>query len=219
MGSGSLEYVGRLPGAGHRSRSLSRDLLGIPTIYSLFQRAARGDADRVFVSQYVQPRPGDRILDIGCGPADILRHMPAVDYLGFDSDPRFVKAARTKYGLRGEFWCQRVGSEAINVAEAFDIGLAVAILHHLSDQEAYSLLEFARKVLKPEGRLLTWDPCLVHGQSSLSRLLMSRDRGEFVRSREDYERIVIEAGACVESWVHTNLLRLPLPSIIMRVRF
>jgi SAM-dependent methyltransferase len=191
-----------------------RLLLGIPRIYSLFQRAVRGESDRFFVTNHVRPVEGDKILDIGCGPGDILKYMPAVDYVGFDADPRSIDAATRRYGDKGRFFCDKVTADSVKEVAHFDIVLAVAILHHLSDREAFDLFGLAWRVLKPGGRLVSWDPCYTERQSAFSRYLMSRDRGRFVRDKEGYERLARDVFSRVDSWVHMDLLRLPLPSII-----
>ena len=62
--------------------------LKIPFLYNLFQEAIGGNAlRRKFVQSHVRAKPGDKIIDIGCGPAQILPWLPAVDYLGFDVNP------------------------------------------------------------------------------------------------------------------------------------
>ncbi len=51
---------------------------------------------------------GDRILDIGCGPGDILDSPPPVDYYGFDLNDAYIRFARRKYSGRGKFYCRAV---------------------------------------------------------------------------------------------------------------
>ncbi|HEY8866069.1 MAG TPA: hypothetical protein VIM22_03990, partial [Solirubrobacteraceae bacterium] len=46
-------------------------------LYSLVQRALGAEnARRRLLADHVHPRAGERVLDLGCGPADILALMP-----------------------------------------------------------------------------------------------------------------------------------------------
>src|ERR1700745_1432862 len=109
-------------------------LLSLPSVYRLFRTIVRGDACRIYVSEYVRHAPGDKVLDIGCGPGDILEDLPAVDYLGFDISPKYVEAARKRFGRRGRFFCANVGLTATDQeAASFDLVLATGVLHHLDD--------------------------------------------------------------------------------------
>jgi hypothetical protein len=45
---------------------------------------------------------------IGCGPADILDFLPAIDYIGFDANPKYIQEARKRYKDRGTFLCELV---------------------------------------------------------------------------------------------------------------
>jgi len=56
-------------------------------------------------------------------------------------------------------------------------------VHHLDDAEATKLFDLARSVLRPAGRLITFDGCYVPGQSPAARWILSRDRGQFVRKQ------------------------------------
>src|SRR5579864_2992907 len=51
-----------------------------------------GEQER-YVAAWIRPRQGDRVLDIGCGPAPPLQFMPAVDYVGYDPNPRYIDDA------------------------------------------------------------------------------------------------------------------------------
>ena len=73
-------------------------LLTLPSVYRLFGNIVGGDAYRVYISEYVRPVTGEKVLDIGCGPGDILENLPDVDYLGFDINPKYVEAAQKRFG-------------------------------------------------------------------------------------------------------------------------
>lgn len=49
-----------------------RRVLSIPAIYKLFVRVVGGSGLLRYVTEYVRPEVGDRILDIGCGPSSML---------------------------------------------------------------------------------------------------------------------------------------------------
>jgi hypothetical protein len=52
-----------------------------PKLYETVQRLLGADGRRRdFAQRFVRAKPGDRILNIGCGPADLLAHLPEVEY-------------------------------------------------------------------------------------------------------------------------------------------
>jgi SAM-dependent methyltransferase len=195
-----------------------KSLLAKPALYELFSRAVGAWASReTFVKTYVRPRQGDQILDVGCGPADILEHFPAVAYFGFDISASYIESATRRYGDRGRFFCERV-SEArafLDREGQFDIALAIGILHHLDRSEALDLFRVAKRALKPGGRLVTLDPCYAPGQSAIARYLASRDRGEFVRTEPQYRELAATEFPNVVSSVRHDLLRMPYTHIIL----
>lgn len=71
-----------------------RSILSMPAIYSLFRNLVGGDSfNKSVVKEYIRPRQGDRILDIGCGPGIIVPYLPEVEYIGFDASQEYIKAA------------------------------------------------------------------------------------------------------------------------------
>lgn len=164
-----------------------RGLLSSPHVYRLFQTlmGARGGWIR-FVERYMRPQAGDSVLDLGCGPADVLDYLPPVGYWGYDISPAYIKQAQRKYGARGHFHCKLLKRPDLDQLPRFDIVVASGLLHHLDDDVAQELLVLAHAALKPGGRLVTIDPCLVPGQSPIARFLIERDRGQNVRTRDAY---------------------------------
>ena len=74
-------------------------ILSRPTVYSLFEAfiGALTARERV-IREYVRPKAGDHILDIGCGPGDVVGFLPeGVRYVGFDEQRRIWREAFAAY--------------------------------------------------------------------------------------------------------------------------
>jgi SAM-dependent methyltransferase len=191
-----------------------RNLLSSPDIYVRFQRAVWGRAVRELVVNYVRPRPGQRLLDMGCGPGDIFRLLPAVDYVGFDHSARYIEAARRRFGARGRFILADVNSVPYFPEASYDIVLAKGLVHHIDDAEAERLFRLAAHALRPSGRLITVDACFHDGQSKIHRTLTGLDRGEYIRLPCEYRRLGEEFFTDIEIDVRDDLLRIPYSLVI-----
>ncbi len=196
-----------------------RDILAHARVYSLFARLVGAERGRrLHVGRYIRPRPGDRILDIGCGPADILEALPAVEYHGFDLSADYITSARKRFGSRGEFQVEAVNAELVKKYAGFDLVLATGVLHHLNDGEAVDLFRVAHAALKPGGRLVTLDGCFKTGQSVMARQMLRNDRGKFVREEPAYLALARKVFSEVTPTVTTDLLRIPYTHLIMECR-
>ena len=196
-----------------------RAFLAQAGVYSLFARligATRGR--RLYIQGYIRPKEGDRILDIGCGPADILESLPTVEYHGFDLSAKYIEAAQKKFGSRAHFHVEAVNRELIKRYSGFDLVLATGVLHHLSDAEALDLFQVARTALKPGGRLVTLDGCFVPGQSAIARQILRHDRGQHVRDKNGYLRLARQVFSDVTPVIKTDLLRIPYTHLILECR-
>jgi len=131
------------------------------------------------------------ILDIGCGPADILAYLPNIEYWGFDISEQYIERAGNAFGTRGHFRCKQLQVDDLDELPKFDVALAIGLLHHIDDQVALNVLQLAYQALKPGGRLLTVDPCLEPSQSFIARFLVRHDRGQNVRDKGEYEALAL----------------------------
>jgi SAM-dependent methyltransferase len=196
-----------------------RRLLSHPAIYEGFQ-AAVGAARfrRILVRDYLRVRSGQRVLDVGCGPADILEHLPEIRYVGIDLSAPYVESARQRFGARGRFFNADVARLGELESEPFDLVIAVGLLHHLDDAEAVELLRSIRpRLALPGGRLVTIDGCYAAGQSRLAAFLLSRDRGRNVRPPEGYVALGRKVFARVEASVRHDMLRIPFSHCILQI--
>jgi SAM-dependent methyltransferase len=192
-------------------------ILNFPAGYRLFRWMIGGEsAWKTYLADHVKPVPGEKILDFGCGPADVLNYLPDVDYTGLDISAAYVHTAKQRFGSRGRFLCADVGLASIEKEQgSFDLVLAMGVIHHLDDTQAARLFQLARQALCPVGRLMTYDGCFAPQQSRVARWLLARDRGKFVRCQEDYLRLASADFAKVEPYLRHDLLRVPYTHLIM----
>ena len=139
---------------------------------------------QVIVDEYVKPIPGCRVLDVGCGNADLATLLPAgVTYLGLDNNPKYIESARQRGIDVIEAHVDQLGKLGY---EPFDVVVAIGLLHHLDDQTAMDLICDVAKVLTPGGYLVTVDPVNHPNQSYVSRTIMRFDRGKHIRRESEY---------------------------------
>jgi len=195
-----------------------RRILSDPKLYRTFQRMVRSGGP-LLLDQILNIHPGQRVLDIGCGPADILNRLPAgIDYCGFDMEPRYIEEARSRYGNRGSFFVRAVKPEAVDDLGTFDVVMSIGVLHHLSDDDAETVLASAAKVLRAGGRLITVDGAYVKGQNPVARLLLWMDRGRHVRTPDAYLEIARRHFSDARASVFHDLLAVPYTHCIIEAR-
>jgi cyclopropane fatty-acyl-phospholipid synthase-like methyltransferase len=192
-----------------------RSVLAIPAAYNLWWNVVGGPAwAKVLVTEYIQPRDGARILEIGCGPGTIVDYLPQVEYVGFDLSSKYIEMARKRFP-QAEFICERVSRFSLAKQQSFDAVLALGVVHHLDDQEARQLFQIAADALKSGGKLITIDGVWTSDQSASARWLLARDRGEYVRKEGEYVKIASEMFATVRPSIRHDLLRIPYTHLIM----
>jgi len=195
-----------------------RSILEFSATYRFFSSIVGGRARFLYIKEYVKPKYGDKILDIGCGPGDILKYLPHVEYLGFDINRRYIEKATKKFGNRGRFICKKLSRELREEFSDFDIVLATGILHHLDDDEAIQLFKLALSALNPGGRLITLDGCYMKEQSCLATFILSKDRGRYVRTKDEYVTLASKVFRDIKVSIHDDLIRIPYTHIIMECR-
>jgi 2-polyprenyl-3-methyl-5-hydroxy-6-metoxy-1,4-benzoquinol methylase len=198
-----------------------RQFLNLPIPYEVLQSCVGAKNARTrFIKEYVQPFAGARILDIGCGTGRILEYLPvSTEYVGLDLNPKYIAYAQNKYKTRAQFYCADV-SELTNYVPKFtqfDIILTTAILHHLEDNEVSRLFENLYEYLKERGKIMTFDPTFVPNQSWLAKYIISKDRGQNVRTPEEYIRLIKNRFSSIETYLLNDLLLIPYNHCILRI--
>jgi SAM-dependent methyltransferase len=168
-----------------------RSILSKPFFYSLFQYIMGAHSFwNDFVLHTLKLKGDELILDIGCGPADILTYIPiSTKYWGFDISKAYINKAYKKYQNRGHFFCKFLYESDLKLLPKFDYVILMGVLHHIDDDEAKRVLKLAKLALKSKGFLVTVDPCFSEGQSIIARFLISKDRGQNVRNETEYKKL------------------------------
>jgi ubiquinone/menaquinone biosynthesis C-methylase UbiE len=109
-------------------------------------------------------RPGDVVLDVGCGTGTLAiaakRHVGASGRVyGVDASPEMIVRATKKASKAGADVTFRTGVvEALPYPDAhFDVVLSSMMLHHLPRKARQQCAREIRRVLKPGGRVLAVD--------------------------------------------------------------
>ena len=192
-----------------------RSVLAIPAVYQLWTSAAGGPTFvKTLVNEYIQPQVDTRTLEIGCGPGTLVSYLPQSGYFGFDLSSEYIEQARRQFP-KAQFRCERVSKFALSQTKSFDVAIAIGIVHHLDDPEATQLFQIAHAALKPGGKLVTVDGVPTKDQSAAARWLLTRDRGEHVRSEEEYLKIGRQLFQDVKPIVRNDLLRIPYTHLIL----
>lgn len=186
-------------------------ILEVPALYQLYQEAGGFFGARLAaIRDYLPLEPGARVIDIGCGPGYLVRHLPeSVDYVGFDIDEPSIAHARRRFGNRARFAAQEFDAQAARAEGPADVVLMNGVLHHIGDADLAPLLADVRTALKPGGRLFTLDGAYRSGQSRLVRWLLDNDRGAHVRPAEGYRSLLEHCFEKVEMHVRDDYSRVP----------
>lgn len=195
-------------------------ILELPGSYRFLGKIACvvANARVAYAQQYLRVKEGERVLDLGCGPGDILSALPDCEYVGVDVEKRYIEAARQRFGGRGTFRCTSVEQFVLEAPGSFDLVMANGVLHHLDDMQADMMLQLAARAMNQNGRMVTLDGCYVQGQSRLAKAFLRRDRGKFIRETDAYLQLAHRHFTDVHGDVRHDLLSFPYTLLVMTCR-
>lgn len=125
-----------------------------------------------------------QILDWGCGPARVIRHLPSIlgsqnKYYGTDSNLESIKWCSETFP-EIQFNHNEMAGELDFPQDHFDLIYGISVLTHLSDDLHKKWIQELQRVLKPNGVLLLTTQGLNFREKLSTREKKLFDRGHLV---------------------------------------
>ena len=149
--------------ASHTHHQSSDRLIRWARVYDLGNGllGRRGTRLRTMLADDLELRPGDRALDVGCGPGRLAlvfakRVGPTGSVDGVDAAEEMVNRASGQARKRGVAASFQVAfAQDLPFPDAtFDAVACTLALHHVAEDDQRTAVEEMYRVLKPAGRLL-----------------------------------------------------------------
>ena len=103
-------------------------------------------------------RPGEVVLDVGCGTGSLAAKLAAADRVfGLDADAHALDLARAKIDTGRVFLARGLAQSMPFRAGTFDVVVSSLFFHHLTTQAKGDVLQEIRRVLRPGGRFVVVD--------------------------------------------------------------
>ena len=184
-------------------------------------------ADRIRDALLTSPADPVRVLEIGCGTAEmsfLVANHPRIDLTAADISPKFIEAAQAKPARPNiHFQLADVTAPAFLEQHAgqFDFVIGNGILHHLVNN-IDGVFKNLRVILKPGGRLVFWEPNLQNPLvyfmfgTKLGRKLMRLDPDEMAFTRGWIRERLLRNGYVVHELRCRDFLLPNTPSFLIR---
>ncbi len=176
---------------------LYRKILGHPFVYDQVRPRVVGGIDMGPLYRRLEGDASKAVLDVGCGTGDALRHLSGFEkYLGIDTDPVAITAARSRHGARPGVRFEERLLEERDIDELQPTGVVLAgVLHHLDNDAAEAVLRLAARSPRLV-RIVTSDIVFLPGMM-FNNVLAMMDRGRFCRHPDAYAALARRAGLVV----------------------
>lgn len=107
-------------------------------------------------------QPGERVVDLACGTGELERRVldaePRAQLVGVDLAPSMVERARAKLDAQPRVRFEEADVHALPFeAGTFDVAVCANTFHYFT--HPVQVLREARRVLRPDGRLVILDWC------------------------------------------------------------
>ena len=163
-------------------------ILNYPIIYKLSQKFFLADDFRKKILQQKVKEKNLNVLDIGCGPGNMVKYLKFNKYYGFDIDSNYINYAKKKY-RNCFFFCEKFSKKSLKKIIKVDLVILFGILHHISDKQTLDLLEIIKFAIKKKSKIIILDPVFIKNQNKFAKFLIRHDRGKFVRDIKNYLKL------------------------------
>ena len=189
-------------------------------LYELFQfSVVRRGTSEILRNQVLKPFGVKKVLDFGCGIGYHSKEFVDSEYLGIEPLSDCVnKAHRIFKNSKNNFIVGDHESLKSIPDLSYDLVIALGVLHHINNSILDEFIKESHRILRVGGRLTTFDPVYHKDQSRISKWVVSRDRGNWVRTADGYLNPIQKMYRQEpRNKIFTNLLKIPYDHIAIEI--
>lgn len=197
---------------------VAHTLLKAPICYNLLQISvgAEGFRNRFLKSLLEEDNSFSHFMDMGCGPGVNRKIIgDQFDYVGVDLSDSYIKKAKSKFEsystttfVQGDLTKNLEPYSLLNSADS-TMGLAFALWHHLNDEQVGSVLRNIHEATSGNLTISSIDPIITEDSSRFAVWLAHNDRGPYLRTEEEFEKLYSNNGFSVNMEIYRNQMRIP----------
>ncbi|RJQ26875.1 class I SAM-dependent methyltransferase [Candidatus Parcubacteria bacterium] len=128
--------------------------------------------------------PKEKILEIGCGTAPILKEFHPKTYVGIDIDEKFINIAKKLHRKTNYKFYIKDGRK-VETDEEFDMVILSHTTHHFSDLDIKKVLKSLEKIRFKHLVIYDTEP-----MGLLAPILIKLDLGNYFRKEKDFHSLL-----------------------------
>jgi 2-polyprenyl-3-methyl-5-hydroxy-6-metoxy-1,4-benzoquinol methylase len=114
-----------------------------------------------WIFNLIKPHLGERILEVGCGTGNMIRHLMDKDILGVDIDPSYLQIARHKFknkkNISFKLFDLEKGLKSFKKFKA-DTIVCINVLEHIEKDDKF--IGECESILSPGGKIILFAPAM-----------------------------------------------------------
>ena len=147
-------------------------------------------SEKNVIKKHIKLNKNSKILDFGCGTGDFCMLFDKSQYIGVDTEKRFIEFNKSKF--KGYNFIRIDEDKPLPFEDSyFDRILVFGVLHHIDDNDIMRILKELNRVLKNSGKIILYDQLPSSEQKNFfAKVLVKFDRGKFLRKSKQLKMLL-----------------------------